>query len=187
MGKICAFFGHRTAPHYLLANKYIERAIISLIKNEGVDTFWFGGNGNFDSYANSAARKVQQQLYPEIKRILIVPYQTQLHPKYYQKDSNGKPVIENFGYDGVEFPEELLFAPKRFAITYRNRYEVENADCFICYIVSNYGGAYNAFKLAKHKNKKVINLADDEEVKQAEIEHRKEMAKLKKLYGDNTL
>lgn len=187
MGKICAFFGHRNAPYYLAENKHIERAIISLIENEGVDTFWFGGNGDFDSYASSAARNVQEQLYPHITRTLIVSYQTQLHPKECRTDSKGEQIIEDFGYDGVDYPEELLFAPKRFAITYRNRYEVENADYFICYITKEYGGAYDAFKLAKRRNKTVINLADDEDVKHSEIEHQKKFAELEKLYGNKIL
>ncbi len=187
MGKICAFFGHRTAPYYLLENKHIERAIISLIENEDVDTFWFGGNGDFDLYANSAARNVQKQLYPHIKRILIVPYQTQLHPKEGQTDSIGNPVIDNLGYDSIDYPEELLSVPKRFAITYRNRYEVKYADYFICYITKEYGGAYEAFKLATHHNKNVVNLAKDEDVKLSEIKHRKEMKELEKLYGNKPL
>lgn len=196
MGKICAFFGHRDAPYYLAENKYIERAIISLIENEDVDTFWFGGNGDFDSYANSAAQRVQEQLYPLIKRVLIAAYQQQIYPfaeeearqvKLMNIDSSYEPLkgipTHTNKYDSVIYPDKLLASPKRFAISYRNKYEVENADFFICYITKEYGGAYNAYKLTKRRNKKVINLADDEEVKRLKIEHKK-MEEYRKLYGD---
>lgn len=69
----------------------------------------------------------------------------------------------------------------------RFRYEVEHADYFICYINKEYGGAYDAFKLAKRRNKKVINLADDEGVKLSEIERKKEFAELEKIYGKKFL
>ncbi|MCM1323122.1 MAG: hypothetical protein NC218_02960 [Acetobacter sp.] len=179
MGKICAFFGHRDAPSYLLENNHIERTIISLIENEGVDTFWFGGNGNFDSYANSAVRRVQEQLYPQIKRIFVAAYMQQVNPTI-----GSEAGFTELNYDGFMYPDEVEFAPRKFAITYRNRYEVENADFFICYIHKEYGGAYTAYRLAKRNGKKVINLAESEEVKHSEIEHKKKMEEYRKLYGD---
>ena len=182
MGKICAFFGHRTVPYYLAENKHIERAIISLIETEGVDTFWFGGNGDFDCYASSVARYIQKNIYPHIKRIFVAAYMQQITPSIGNQIS-----AVDLDYDGFIYPDEVELAPRRFAITYRNRYEVEHADFFICYITTEYGGAYDAFKLAKRRNKKVINLADDENVKLSEIEHRKEMEELKKIYGNKPL
>lgn len=109
MGKICAFFGHRTAPYFLYENKHIQKAIISLIEREKVDVFWFGGNGDFDRYANYAAQEVQKD-YPRIKRVLVVPYQRQLYPEinpeYNNPTSDDEDFIDKFGFDSVIFPEE---------------------------------------------------------------------------------
>lgn len=79
MGKICAFLGHRDAPYYLYQDKHIQREISLLIENEDVDTFWLGGNGDFDKLANNAVKEVQHK-YPHIKRVLVVAYQRQIYP-----------------------------------------------------------------------------------------------------------
>ena len=65
---------------------------------------------------------------------------------------------ENAPYDLILYPE-LENKPKRYAITYRNRYMVEVADYIIAYVTHDWGGAYATYQHAKKKGKTVFNLA----------------------------
>ena len=38
---------------------------------------------------------------------------------------------------------------------------IDRSEIIICYVLEKKGGAYNAMKYAKKKNKVIINLADD--------------------------
>ena len=49
---------------------------------------------------------------------------------------------------------------KKFAITHRNRFAVNESDYVIAYVRTTWGGAYEAIQYAKRQRKHVINLAD---------------------------
>lgn len=58
------------------------------------------------------------------------------------------------------FPEGLELVPRRFAITHRNRWMVDQADYVVAYVDHNYGGAAQTLKYAKGKGtKQILNLA----------------------------
>lgn len=84
--------------------------------------------------------------------IFVTPYNT----ISYQK--NHLSIIKD-NYDVIIYPE-IEDKPKRFAITYRNRYMVDKCDCLIAYIDHQWGGAYNTYQYAVRKKKKIINLID---------------------------
>jgi hypothetical protein len=48
--------------------------------------------------------------------------------------------------------------PSKFAIIKRNEWIVEQSDLIVVYCLRSFGGAYNALKYAKRKNKKIIEL-----------------------------
>lgn len=60
-------------------------------------------------------------------------------------------------YDYIVYPSLEKF-PLKFAIKYRHMYMVDCAEWVISYVVQNYGGAYNTYKYAEKKNKKIYNL-----------------------------
>ena len=62
-------------------------------------------------------------------------------------------------YDTVMIPECIGKTHPKGAITKRNRWMVEQADLFICYVEREEGGAYTALKYAKKLEKNIINLA----------------------------
>ena len=66
-------------------------------------------------------------------------------------------------YDEITIPDVCYGKHFKAAITERNRWMVEQADLFICYVEREEGGAYTALKYAKKLEKEVINLAEDEE------------------------
>jgi hypothetical protein len=57
------------------------------------------------------------------------------------------------------YPEGLEFVPRRFAITRRNRWMVEQSDYVIAYVQTGYGGAYIALEHARQRGVKTVNLA----------------------------
>ena len=63
-------------------------------------------------------------------------------------------------YDSVIIPECIAKTHPKGAITKRNRWMIEQADLFICFVEHEEGGAYTALKYAKKLGKKIINLAD---------------------------
>ena len=146
MEKICAFFGHRDVSSKV--NLLIENAIRQLIDEEKVDTFWVGRHGNFESLAITVLKKLKLE-YPKIKIILIISYVQQLH--YYG---------DSLPFDGFDYPVDAELAPRKFAISARNKYIAKNADYIIAYVCRKYGGAYNALCIAKKHGKTIINLAE---------------------------
>lgn len=142
--RICTFLGHRDTPETVapILSQFIEKLIIE----EHIEDFYFGGYGNFDCIAANTVHKLKQQ-YPNIRLYLIQAY-LQTH----------KSISIDF-YDGSIFPEGLEIIPKRFAISYRNRWMVQQADFIIGFIQRTSGGAYTAYHYAVHFGKRNVNLA----------------------------
>jgi len=146
MSVICSFFGHRHVSDTIrpLLYKEIERHIIE----KNVDTFYIGGYGDFDNMASDVLKEMKEK-YPHISISLILAY-----------IPTGPDLRIKTHYDTL-YPEGLEFAPKKYAITYRNRWVAETSDYMIAYVALSSGGAYEALKHAKRKNKITINLAEE--------------------------
>jgi len=118
-----------------------------------VDMF-LGNYGKFDNFAYECCKKYKEA-HPNVSLVFVTPYLTieyqRNHLKYLQKM-----------YDSIIYPE-IESKPKRFAITYRNRYMIEKADYVVAYIDHNWGGSYATYKYAKSKGKEIFNLVDFEE------------------------
>lgn len=56
------------------------------------------------------------------------------------------------------YPEGIEASPKRFAISWRNRWLVNQADVVICYIRHSTGGAAKYVEMAQKKGKRIINI-----------------------------
>ncbi len=55
-------------------------------------------------------------------------------------------------YDTIVYPE-IESKPIRLAITYRNKWMIENADYVVAYVNHNWGGAYRSYVYAKNSRK----------------------------------
>lgn len=111
----------------------------------GVSQFWVGGYGAFDSVASAAVMQLKKN-FPHIKLYLILAYM----PK------EGA-AVPNF-YDGTVYPEGLELVPRRFAISRRNQWMVNNCDLVIGYVDAGFGGAYAACRMAARKEKLLFNI-----------------------------
>ena len=147
MDKVCAFFGHRLIPNPQEIEPQLKHVVRELIKN-GFNTFWLGGYGDFDQLAQKVTRELKKE-FPYIQRVLALAY-LPTNKEDYQ--------FKSLYYDMMFYPEGVECVPKKFAITKRNRYMVENADVVVAYVNAETGGAAYALKYAKKLNKKIIEL-----------------------------
>ena len=141
---IVTFCGH---SQFFCTTEY-KNKLISILEKEIGDSFtelYLGGYGGFDSFCYACCKEYQQD-HPLVRLVYVTPY-LKIDP-IYEKN-----------YDSVIYPA-LEDKPKRYAIGYRNKYMVEKADLVIAYINHDWGGAYETYKYAMRKNKRIINLYD---------------------------
>ena len=143
---IISFFGHKNFVNRFIEVEDIVAQIEKIADGQAVD-FYMGSYGSFDAFGTACAREYKKR-HPESSIILITPY---IHPSYCLLDG----VRE--WYDDVIYPE-LENVPPRFAISKRNEWMVEQSDFVFFYVISSYGGAYNALVHARRKRIKHKNL-----------------------------
>ena len=147
---IVTFCGH---SQYVATSKDEQKMLYLLetVVGDRVAELFLGGYGSFDSFARKCGRKFQQT-HPNVRLIFVSPYMTLDYQKNHLE--NQKRL-----YDEVLYAE-LESVPPKFAISHRNKWMVERANCVIAYIVHAWGGAYQSYCHAKRKNKLVFNIAD---------------------------
>lgn len=136
----CTFFGHNDSPPEVRGK--IRDTLIYLIEQRGADMFYVGDHGNFDRMALSVLRELCA-VYPHIRFYVALAYLPEKDPGY-----------------PTTFPEGIEKAPKRFTISYRNKWMVNQADVVVAYVKRSYGGAAQFVKSAEKKKKEIINLAE---------------------------
>ena len=139
---ICTFFGHSDAPETVKPT--LKAAIIELIEKENVTGFYVGNHGNFDRMAISILSELAKT--QSIRFYVVLAYQ----PTEKDADYLAHTVLP----DGIEA------VPPRFAINFRNRFMLENADIVITYVTHSWGGAAKFKQLAKKKQKRIIELSE---------------------------
>ena len=148
----CTFAGHREVYQSKI-DEDIEKNIDHLLQTDNEFVFYTGGMGDFDIKCASAVRAAKRK-YPnkKIRLALVLPYMSNrlnADKEYYQ-----------YNYDEIIIPAELVGAHYKAAITMRNRWLVDRADCVIAYIYRDFGGALETVKYARKQGKPVINLAE---------------------------
>lgn len=145
---IITFCGHAQFSKSAEYERIVLDYLTETAKDQPID-FYLGGYGEFDSFAYDCA-KTYQKTHPHTSLYLITPYMTATYQKNhltYQKDR----------YDGIIYPE-LENKPQRLAISYRNKWMVEQASYIIAYVDHAWGGAYSTYQYAKRKGKTILNL-----------------------------
>ena len=150
---IVTFCGHSS---FCKTEEY-EKKVLSFFEERIGDSavdFYLGGYGNFDSFAYDCAKKYKAT-HPKASLIFVTPYFDISYQKNHLEAIKSK-------YDDIFYPE-IEDKPRKFAITYRNRYMVEVADCVIAYVTHDWGGAYTTYRYAKGKGKEILNIASLED------------------------
>lgn len=143
-----ALFGHRDFYAQRRLDDKLYPLLKELLRTKPFVEILIGRDGEFDRYAASVVKRVQDAMGKERCELNLVL-------SYKKKD------IEDFEkyYDRVNIP---ISAHPKLAITKRNEWMAEQADLILCYIERESGGAYQAVKYAKKLGKEVINLAEEE-------------------------
>lgn len=142
----CCFFGHKETPSSIYPK--LEEAIEKLIIEQNVTSFLFGNQGLFDSMVLRATRKLKSK-YPHISYNVVLAYM----PK--EKEEN-----QTYEFGETMLPEGIESVHPRYAISWRNKWMVNESDYVICYITHSCGGAVKYVELAEKKKKTVINIAN---------------------------
>ena len=136
---LITFCGHGAISEPESVREWLRGVVRELIAG-GADVFYLGGYGAFDSMAASVIRE-QKKAHTNLEMVLVLPY----------LNSN----MDTSGYDYTVYPP-LETVPKRFAISKRNQWMVEQADVVVAYVTHGWGGAAQTLAYARRKKKKVV-------------------------------
>ena len=145
MGKTCTFFGHRDCPASVKPR--LRDVLVDLIKNHSVDTFYVGRQGAYDAMVRSILKELAQ-IYPHIRYAVVLERMPQ------KRDDLGD-------YSDTMLPEGIETVHPRFAISWRNKWMVQQSDYVVTYITHPFGGAAQFAEQANHHKKTVINLVQN--------------------------
>ena len=62
-------------------------------------------------------------------------------------------------YDKTILPNGIEMVPQRFAVSYRNRWMIEQSDYVITFVSHSFGSAAKFKEFAEKKNKIIINIS----------------------------
>ena len=137
------FFGHKDTPKEI--EPTLRTTLVDLIENHGATEFYVGNNGNFDTM-------VRRQL-EDLSQSYSITYNIVL--AYLPTKKN-----EYSDHTNTLLPEGIETAPKRFAISYRNKWMIQQSDIVVTYVTHTYGGAWQFKVIAQRQGKMVIELSE---------------------------
>ena len=135
------FFGHKDTPKEI--EPTLRSTLIDLIENKNVNLFYVGNNGNFDTMVRHQLEELSQT-YPISYSVVLA---------YLPTEKNKYDDLTNTIY-----PEGLETVPKRFAISWCNKWMIQQSDVVVTYVTHKFGGAAHFKEMAEKLNKHVINL-----------------------------
>lgn len=144
--KTCTFFGHGNCPSSIAP--LLEETITKAIFEDSAIMFYVGNQGQFDNMVRKTLKRIATQ-YSHVNYAVVLAYM----PKE-------KKECDYTDYSDTMLPEGIENVPPRFAISWRNKWMLKQADMVITYITHSWGGAAQFADLAKRQRKQVINIAD---------------------------
>ena len=139
---VCTFFGHKDTPKEIEST--LRTTLIDLIENKNVTVFYVGNNGNFDTIVRRQLEDLSHT-YPITYNVVLAYLPTK--------------KSEYDDYTNTILPEGIETAPKRFAISWRNKWMIEQSDIVVTYVTHTFGGAAQFKEMAKRQGKTVIELS----------------------------
>ena len=140
---VCTFFGHKDTPKEI--EPTLRSTLINLIENKNVTVFYVGNNGNFDTMVRRQLENLSQT-YPITYNIVLAYIPT----KKSEYDS----------FTNTLLPEGIETIPKRFAISWRNKWMIQQSDVVVTYVTHSFGGAVKFKEIAEKQGKMVIELSE---------------------------
>ena len=142
--KICCFFGHREVTHNIRSK--LTAIIEKLITVDDVTEFYVGHQGQFDSMVYSILKELREK-YPQIRYTVVLAYM----PDEHIKDVYGEDTL---------FPDGLENVPKKFAISKRNDWMIQQSGFAVCYVHKITGGAAKFREKAEKRKLRIIDVVD---------------------------
>ena len=149
---VVTFFGHSQFPKTSEYEKKILEHLEKELGDSPVD-FYLGDYGDFDALAYECCKKYKEK-HESASLIFITPYITEEYQKNHLKYKKAR-------FDEIIYPE-IEDKPKRYALTYRNRWMVDKADLVIMGILHRYGGAYDTYRYARRRKKRILSATEKE-------------------------
>ena len=143
--KACTFFGHRDCLETIKPK--IRTAVIDLIENHGVTMFYVGNQGNFDRMVRSVLKEATTA-YPGVEYAVVLAYLP-----------SAKKKADDFS--DTLLPDGIEKVPKRFAISWRNKWMIDHSYYVITYVLRSCGGAAKFTALALKKGKTLFPLNEN--------------------------
>ena len=137
------FFGHKDTPKEI--EPTLRTTLVDLIENHDATKFYVGNNGNFDTMVRRQLENLSQT-YPITYNIVLAYLPTK--------------KSEYDDYTNTILPEGIETAPKRFAISWRNKWMIQQSDVVVTYVTHSFGGAAQFKELAERQGKTVIELIE---------------------------
>lgn len=134
------FCGHSDVYGDETVRRWLEETVEDLILRDA-DLFYLGGYGGFDRMAASAVWELKKR-YPNIESVLVLPYLD-------------RKMNEDI-YDCTTYPP-LEEVPRRFAISKRNEWMVDQADVVVAYVTHGWGGAAKTLTYSRRKKKEIYH------------------------------
>lgn len=106
--------------------------------------FYVGNNGNFDTMVRRQLEALSQA-YPITYNVVLAYLPTK--------------KSEYDDYANTILPDGIETTPKRFAISYRNKW-MEQANIVVTYVTHSFGGAAQFKELAEIQGKTLIELIE---------------------------
>lgn len=141
----CCFFGHKDAPSSIYDK--LEEAIEKIIAEDEVTGFLVGNQGQFDSMVLTALRRMKEK-YPHISYNVVLAYMPAEKEEWHP-----------YEFGETMLPEGIESVHPRYAISWRNKWMVNEAEFVIAYITHSWGGAARYMEMAAKKGKQIINIA----------------------------
>ena len=141
---VCTFFGHHDCSSSIKPK--LREVLIDLIENHSVDVFYVGNKGAFDRLARSVLRELVQE-YPHIRYAVVLERMPGKQNEDYPED-----------YSDTMLPEGIEEVHPRFAIVWRNKWMLRQADYVVTYVIHSWGGAAQFAEMAERQKKTVIRL-----------------------------
>lgn len=139
----CCFFGHHDCPDSV--KPLIRQQIIDIYEKKPDTVFYVGNQGRFDALVLSVFKDMLREgMEPDFCVVLA----------YHPDKSNVPDVAPEY----TLYPEGIERVPKRFAISWRNKWLVEQSEMVVCYIRHWTGGAAKFVEQAQKKGKRIINI-----------------------------
>ena len=143
------FCGHSNFSFDNTVKEKLRELLLQEIRKNPACKFYLGGYGDFDSLCLSILKELKIQ-FPNIELLFITPY---------LDDNYSKLETAKLYYEGIIYPplENVL---RRFCISKRNEWMVDEADLVISFVKYSWGGAAKTLEYAKRKKVEFFNLAE---------------------------